>query len=314
MRAGPALAIVAWVRERLAGYLAVLGLTGSGGDARLVAGQFHDVVLVGEVAYRFPRDEESRRRLPAAVALLAALGQAGLAAPVPLGTGHIRDPLGRCRVPLTRLPGEPLGRVSGRRAEEAVVTELAGLLDRLAELGSDQAIQALVPRAGEDHWAAFAGQVRHVLYPLMSGPGRRRADAELAAVITVRPAGGALVHTDLGGANLLWITAAGVPKLAGVLDWDQACIGGQAADLASIAATIGWPLAERISTRRRGVRPVLADAKIIAATFALQQALPAALNEDRASLDDGLRQYRYRRAAAAHGPRPGRARGGWSPR
>lgn len=286
------MAIVAWMHEQLAGYLAVLGVTGSSANARLVAGQFHDVVLVGEVAYRFPRDEESRRRLPAAVALLAALGQAGLTVPVPLGTGHIRSPLGRCRVPLTRLPGEPLGRVSGRQAEQAVVNELAKLLDRLAELGSGHTIQFLVPRADADHWAAFADQVRHVLYPLMSGPGRRRADAELAAVTTVKPAGRALVHTDLGGANLLWTAAAGVPKLAGVLDWDQACIGDQAADLASIAATIGWPLAGRIDIRRRGARPMLADAKIIAATFALQQALPAALNRDQASLDDGLRRYR----------------------
>lgn len=286
------MAIVAWMRERLAGYLAVLGLAGSSGNARLVAGQFHDVVLAGEVAYRFPRDEESRRRLPAAVALLAALGRAGLAVPVPLGTGHIRSPLGRCRVPLTRLPGEPLGRVSGRQAEQAVVNELAGLLDRLAELGSGQAIQALVPRVGADHWAVFADRVRQVLFPLMSGPGRRRADAELAAVTTVKPTGGALVHTDLGGANLLWTTAAGVPKLTGVVDWDEACIGDQAADLASIAATIGWPLAGRIDTRRRGARPMLADAKIIAATFALQQALPAALNEDQAALDDGLSRYR----------------------
>ena len=85
-----------------------------------------------------------------------------------------------------------------------------------------------------------------------------------------------------------------MPKLTGVLDWDHTCIGDQAADLASIAATIGWPLAGRIDTRRRrgGARPLLADAKIIAATFALQQALPAALNGDHASLDDGLRRYR----------------------
>ncbi len=131
--------------------------TASSGNARLVAGQFHDVVLVGEVAYRFPREEESRRRLPAAVARLAALGRAGPMVPVPLGTGHIRSPLGRCHVPLTRLPGKPLGQVSGRRAEAAVVTELAALLDRLAELGSDQPIRTLVPQVGADHWTAFAG-------------------------------------------------------------------------------------------------------------------------------------------------------------
>jgi len=37
---------------------------------------------------------------------------------------------------------------------------------------------------------------------------------------------------------------------------------------------------------------MLADAKIIAGTFALQQALPAALSGDQAALDEGLRQYR----------------------
>jgi hypothetical protein len=50
-----------------------------------------------------------------------------------------------------------------------VVTELAGLLDRFAELDSDQAIQALLPRAGADHWAAFAGWNRRGQWGAFSG-------------------------------------------------------------------------------------------------------------------------------------------------
>lgn len=38
----------------LGSYLAVLGLDGSTGRACLRRGQFHDVVLAGEVAYRLP--------------------------------------------------------------------------------------------------------------------------------------------------------------------------------------------------------------------------------------------------------------------
>ena len=58
------LVILARMDERLAGYLQVVGLVGHRGHgARLVAGQFHDGVLAGETAYRFPRDEQSRRRL-----------------------------------------------------------------------------------------------------------------------------------------------------------------------------------------------------------------------------------------------------------
>jgi hypothetical protein len=84
-----------------------------------------------------------------------------------------------------------------------------------------------------------------------------------------------------------------VPRLTGVLDWDGCCIGSQASDLASIAATFGWRLARRIDARRQPTaNSMLADATIIAATFALQQALPAALSGDQVSLDDGLREYR----------------------
>jgi len=258
------------------------------------------------VAYRFPRDEQTRGKLPAAVAFLTALSEADLptAVPRPLETGHLRSPLGECHVPLTRLRGQPFGEPGyGAAAEDAVIADLATLLDRLADLGSDPAIASLVPRTEPGYWPDFARQVREVLYPLMSPDGRRRADAELAAVTALPAAGDALVHCDLGGANLLWTTTAGdarldpVPRLSGVLDWDEARIGDQASDLASIAVTVGWPLARRIDARRRhgahhhGARSVLADAMIIAATFALQQALPAALTGDQANLDDGLREY-----------------------
>ena len=149
---------------RLARYLGVVGLAGGGEHgARLAVGQFHDVVLAGEAAYRFPRDEESRRRLAAAVTLLEALSRRGLPVPVPLATSHIGAPLGRCHVALARLPGEQLGAPASRTEEDAVTAQLAELLDRLAVLGSDPAIQPLVPRTGDDYWLAFAGRVRHVL-------------------------------------------------------------------------------------------------------------------------------------------------------
>lgn len=57
--------------------------------------------------------------------------------------------------------------------------------------------------------------------------------------------------------------------------------------MASLAVTFGWPLAERLT----GGGPVLDDARAIAATFALQQALPAALSQDAAMLADGLTRY-----------------------
>jgi len=284
--------------RQLGDYLAVIGAVGGGGQAELRRGQFHDVVLAGDVAYRFPRDEESRRALAGRTALLRVLQGSRLpvATPVPLTAAEPGqdEPLGRCHVALSRLPGQPLPReqATSPRSEPIVIGDLARLLDALAELGADPAVRKAAPGPDPDHWARFAAEVTRVLFPLMTPPGRRRAGAELARVMGVDPGGTALVHGDLGGSNLLWqVTEAG-PRLTGVLDWDEAQIGNQAGDLASLAATFGWELAGRLDARRHaGRRPAIADARAIAATFALQQALPAALSGDQAMLDDGLAGY-----------------------
>ena len=125
----------------------------------------------------------------------------------------------------------------------------------------------------------------------MSEQAGRFGQAELARATAVDPAGTALVHGDLGGTNLLWDAAPPGPRLAGILDWDEAHLGSQAEDLASLAATFGWPLAERLEAAWPAGGGLLEDARAIAATFALQQALPAALSADRAMLVDGLTRY-----------------------
>jgi aminoglycoside phosphotransferase (APT) family kinase protein len=175
-----------------------------------------------------------------------------------------------------------------------VAGDLAALLDRLSKLGSSQEIRTAVPRSDQGRWQQFADSVAGTLFALMSERGRRRADVELARLLSLDPTGDALVHGDLGGANLLWrMDRTSFPRLAGVLDWDGAQIGNQADDLASIAATLGWPVARRIdSIRHDGDTPTIAAAKTITATFALQQALPAALSGDTVNLDDGLKTYR----------------------
>ena len=278
-------------------YLAVIGKDGedNGSKARLARGQFHDVVLLGEVAYRFPRDEESRRLLPARAELLSNLGNSCLPVAIPqlLSKAALSQPLGRCHVALRRLSGQPIEEIADPLAEHAAVPSLARILDRLSELGTDEAIRKVVPRSDPRRWERFAQDVTAVLFPLMSGQGRERAEAELNQVLALDPSGDALVHGDLGGENLLWDLAESGPRLTGILDWDEAQIGNQADDLASIAVTVGWPLAIRLDVQRHGGEtPTIPGARAIAATFALQQALPAALSGDAPSLADGLTPYR----------------------
>jgi Ser/Thr protein kinase RdoA (MazF antagonist) len=299
------------VDDRRSHYLEVL--TGDGqpvdaGAATLTSGQFHDVVLAGGVAYRFPRDEETRRRLPDRVALLAALAreQLPVTIPGPLDTAHLHRPLGSCYVAVRRVPGVPSvpagpagpagrGLVAEGAAQDALVRRLGELLGALSELGESAAVRRVVPRTAPEWWLGWSERVRQVLFPLMTATGRHRAEAQLEAVCTVPASGDALVHTDLGGANLLLARRHGVPVVTGVLDWDEACIGNQANDLASLAVTFGWAVAERIDAVRQADAasvPLVGAARLIAATFALQQALPAALSGDQENLDDGLSGYR----------------------
>jgi aminoglycoside phosphotransferase (APT) family kinase protein len=284
--------------QLLAGYLTAVQHISGGERPEFRHGQFHDVVLAGDVAYRFPRDEESRRALPGRVALLRVLANARLpvATPMPLATAPDaqHEALGRCHVALSRLRGQPLEceQATSPQAEPIVIAELGRLLDALSALGTDPAVAKVVPAADPDRWVRFARDVDRVLFPLMSDRGRQRAEAELAKVASVDPAGIALVHGDLGGTNLLWTGPESGPHLAGVLDWDEAHLGNPADDLASLAATFGWPLAERLDAARHAGRcPTIGDARTIAATFALQQALPAALSGDSVMLADGLTGY-----------------------
>ncbi|HEX6873013.1 MAG TPA: aminoglycoside phosphotransferase family protein, partial [Micromonosporaceae bacterium] len=219
--------------------------------------------------------------------VLTALAEQDLAfeVPVPVAPVDPQAPLGRCLLVTTRVLGQPLAALPDRQVEPA-----GRVLGRaLASLAA--ATDALRPVVGPatDRWTPFADQVSEVLYPLMSGPGRRRAQRELDAVRALAaPADPVLVHRDFGGENLLWRSPAAV-ELSGVIDWDSLSLGDPAEDIASIAATYGWTLAGYTADHDAGT---LARARTIRATFALQQALPAALSGDLPNLDDGLVGYR----------------------
>lgn len=70
--------------------------------------------------------------------------------------------------------------------------------------------------------------------------------------------------------------------------WPRICrlLGDPAADLASIAVTVGWDAAAEIAP------DLVPAARAYAGTFALQQALPAFHARDEENLTDGLIRYR----------------------
>jgi aminoglycoside phosphotransferase (APT) family kinase protein len=163
-------------------------------------------------------------------------------------------------------------------------------------------VRAALPEAAEDRWRRFADDVRRELFPLMSEPGRRRAERELAALASLPHRTGAVVHGDLGPENVLWENADGLPRLSGVVDWDEVVLGDPAEDLAAIGAGHGRELMERVLARG-GWRDggVAARIAAIQGTFALQQALAAGRDGDPEELAGGLAAYRSVRAAENRG-------------
>ncbi|MER7132523.1 phosphotransferase [Streptosporangium saharense] len=194
---------------------------------------------------------------------------------------------------LSRVPGEPLAGdvLADPGVVEAVAAQYVTLLAALRRAGADERARA-VPAEPRDHWRRFAEDVRSELFRLMSADGRRRAERELAALDDLPHLADALVHGDLGAENVLWETVDGLPRLGGVVDWDEVTIGDQAEDLAAIGAGHGAALLGRVLALGGWSGDTAARVTVIGRTFALQQALSAFRDEDEEELADGLSGYR----------------------
>lgn len=97
--------------------------------------------------------------------------------------------------------------------------------------------------------------------PLLDPASRVGARRAVDALAALPPVPSTLVHGDLAGSNVLW--SAG--SVSAVVDWDLACAGDPAVDLAAVGAWHGWEVVDR-------VRPAaeVGRARVIAATHAVQ--------------------------------------------
>ena len=254
-------------------------------------GQFHHVVIGTDRVVCIARTTAAAARLARRAAMLDALRdlELGVAVPNPLAVSADNE------VPhlvLSRIHGETLERsaVGTPAIAAAVARECHALLTRLAAAGSNETLRATLPHAPADRWPEFAAAVRDTLYPLMTAAGSTRAEEQLAALNALPHSTVALVHGDLGGENLLWNTESAVPVLCGVVDWDGACLGDPAEDIAAIAATYGEPVLGRLLDLD-ATAGLPARVAAIRGTFALQQALAAHSDGDEDELAEGLAGY-----------------------
>ncbi|MFF4715100.1 viomycin phosphotransferase [Streptomyces eurythermus] len=266
-------------------------------DLTVHQGQFHHVVIGADRVVCFARTEAAAQRLPERGERLRTLAGLGLGfrTPEPLAESAA-GPDEPAYLVLTRIPGAPLEEDALKSPDvaEAVASQYATLLSGLAAAGTDDKARAVLPHAPEGEWREFADDVRAELFPLMSDAGRARAERELAALDPLPHLTSAVVHGDLGGENVLWETAGGLPRLSGVVDWDEVMLGDQAEDLAAIGASYGEELLGRVLALSGGAQGGDMPGRIsaIRGTFALQQALYAQRDGDEENLADGLTGYR----------------------
>ena len=256
----------------LSDYVGVIATAWSGSFGRetvaLHEGRDHDVVTFGtEAVFRFPKDERAHAALPREVAALRAL-----AGSLPDVTAVLPDvvldcadaPLGRAFVAQRFLGGDLLPRSSvdavGPMAYR-FAAELARVLDALAAVPVTPELTKTLTRAPmRPTFEELA---------LACGPEARPA---FDAVLALDVPDAVVVHGDFCGRNLRW--DADDTRLTGVLDWAQVHLGDPAYDLASIADTYGWDLAETVhAATARDDAGLIRRARAYAATFAFQRRL-----------------------------------------
>ncbi|MFF3544265.1 viomycin phosphotransferase [Streptomyces platensis] len=267
------------------------------GDLVVRQGQFHTVVMGSDRVVCLPRTRGAAARLPERVAALHALAglDLGFRTPEPLVQGGADGTDEAPFLMLSRIPGEPLeaDALNDAHVAGAVAAQYATLLAGLDRAGADESVRVALPHAQEGRWRRFADNVRSELFVLMSDNGRLRAERELTALDGLPHLTRAVVHGDLGAENVLWEWDHGLPRLAGVLDWDGVTLSDPAEDLAAIGASYGHGLLEQVLALGGWSDNGLATRIVaIRGTFALQQALYAIRDGDEGELADGLADYR----------------------
>lgn len=191
-------------------------------------GSSHLVVEIDKrISVRIAKNPAARANLARRSEVLRRLPEYDFQIPRPLtGTKTVK---GHTAVGLTWVEGS-------HRTADVPAETLRHLLEQLWETDTSD-FDSYLDRPGQ-HWGGH--RRRHVILdevvPLLLPRNRalaREAIHDLADLDVVTPR---LVHSDLMSRNMLWQGR----SLSGVIDWDHACLGDPAQDVASLALCFGW--------------------------------------------------------------------------
>lgn len=138
--------------------------------------------------------------------------------------------------------------------------DLGDFLSLLHVYPVEHAATLIVPIERSSGWrdqhAAFYGEVREHIFPLLDAAERERVAAFWEGYLDDDANFGftpVLIHCDLNPAEHILCDAA-TGRLNGVIDWGDACIGDPALDFTGLLRELGREFAERVATSYRGER------------------------------------------------------------
>jgi Ser/Thr protein kinase RdoA (MazF antagonist) len=200
-------------------------------EASVVAGQFHEVVLLPQVAaIRVTRHSSDGSELDRCVQLSDRLSSLGLPFAVPRSLSDVTVFGDRAAVAVSWIPGGPGPRGA---ADPAALRLLLDGVGGVALGGLRDVLGAAHAYAGGTRWYPL---LRDEAVPLLPRSVRSEAMRRIEAVRALPDVPVRLVHGDLAGANVHWDSEG---RVVGVLDWDLASPWDPAVDAACLAY-YGW--------------------------------------------------------------------------
>ena len=197
-------------------------------------GNIHHVLLVpGVAAIRVSKRPLAAAAMPRRVAVLRQLASAGLRFQVPEPLTPVTMFGDRAAVAVSWIDGAALPEGVGS------VAQITEVLESVRAVPLDGDLMAVLDERPQGrHWSTI---ITEDVVPRLPARWQPEVLRRIAAALALEPVPDALVHGDLGGANVHW-SAGG--KLLGILDWDLAMPGDPALDVA-LMAWHGWDTVRR---------------------------------------------------------------------
>jgi aminoglycoside 2''-phosphotransferase len=255
-------------------------------------GQFSDVLILDEaLVFRFPRSIQVAKDLAKEIPLLDALqGKLPLAIPNP--RYHAYEPVSGDTLFMgyPMIAGEPLMQDLFQSLEDTDVLaqELAGFLRVMHGLKLNFLEK---PPANNRHfWQNLYDDFIRDLFPYMRPDAQNQVRETFEQALNdavfwqFEPI---LVHGDFGTGNILYNRG----HITGIIDFSFCGLGDPAQDLGALKASYGQDFIERILVYYPGLAAALPRLAFITSTYALQQALYALRDGNKADFEDGISDY-----------------------